>query len=425
MNLRFASYAAATAVLLLPMAGYLRARPAATHSKPKTAAEVYKNVQVLKDVPADDLVPAMQFITASLGVECDFCHVRDAFDRDDKKPKQTARKMMQMMFAINQPNFNGQGKISCYSCHRGSSVPVGIPMIGDTRAYIEDSENPTPPVQALPKVNDILDRYVASLGGAAAIEKISSRLETGTVRFASGPALPVKIVSKTPEKQIMTVHLPAGDANTAFNGSAGWQRSPGAPVREMHVADFEGAKLDADLQFAIHLKQAFTEFKVVPSERIRDHDTFLVIANNHDAHPLELFFDKDSGLLVRQLRFSKSPLGLNPTRVDYDDYEEFDGVKVPLKINCHAPQGTAKHPTRSGYPKHACRRRAVRASRAGAESTTVNTQPPRREEQRCKCLFKSTATSSSWFLRQKMEEFDLRNRISPFSASCEDLLTRR
>ena len=325
----------ATGLVLFAVSGDLRARPG---PKPKTAAEAYKNVQVLKDIPADDLIPAMQFITASLGVECDFCHVRDAFDKDDKKPKQTARKMMQMMFAINQQNFNGQEKISCYSCHRGASVPVGIPMVGETRAYLENPEGPGAPVQGLPSANDILEKYVAALGGATNIEKITSRVETGTVRFASGPPLPVKIVSKAPGKQIMTVHLPSGDANTAFNGSAGWQSSPGAPVREMHAADFEGAKLDADLQLPIHLKQTFTEFKVVSSERIGDHDTLLVIAGNHDGPPLELFFDKDSGLLLRQLRFSKSPLGLNPTRVDYDDYKEFDGVKVPLKVTITRPR---------------------------------------------------------------------------------------
>src|SRR5947207_194620 len=343
-NLRFLSTAiTAMGIFLFAISGDLRARPAATNpkptnSKPKAAAETYKNVQVLKDVPADDLIPAMQFITASLGVECDFCHVRDAFDKDDKKAKQTARKMMQMMFAINQQNFNGQGKVSCYSCHRGSSVPVSIPMVGDTRAYLENPEGPSTPVQGLPSANDILEKYIASLGGAAAIEKISSRVETGTVRFASGPPLPVKIVSKAPGKQIMTVHLPSGDASTAFNGSEGWQSSPGASVREMHAADFEGAKLDADLQLPIHLKQAFTEFKVVASERIGDHDIVLIIAGNHDGPPLELFFDKDSGLLLRQLRFSKSPLGLNPTRVDYEDYKEFDGVKVPLKVTITRPR---------------------------------------------------------------------------------------
>jgi photosynthetic reaction center cytochrome c subunit len=342
--LRFLSSAiTGMGLFLFAVSGDLRARPAATNpkstnSKPKTAAEAYKNVQVLKDVPADDLIPAMQFITASLGVECDFCHVRDAFDKDDKKPKQTARKMMQMMFAINQQNFNGEGKVSCYSCHRGSSIPVGIPMVGDTRAYLENPEGPGTPAQGLPSANDILEKYVAALGGAANIEKISSRVETGTVRFASGPPLPVKIVSKAPSKQIMTVHLPSGDATTAFNGSAGWQSSPGAPVREMHAADFEGAKLDADLQLPIHLKRAFSDFKVAKSDRIGDHDTVLVIAGNHDGPPLELFFDRDSALLLRQLRFSQSPLGLNPTRVDYENYKEFDGVKVPLKLTITRPR---------------------------------------------------------------------------------------
>src|ERR1051326_579530 len=112
--------------IVLGLLLYQRVWAATTPAKSRTAKEGFKNVQVLKDIPADDLIPSMQFITASLGVECDFCHVRDAFEKDDKKTKQTARRMMQMMFAINQQNFNGQSKVSCYSCHRGSSTPVGI-----------------------------------------------------------------------------------------------------------------------------------------------------------------------------------------------------------------------------------------------------------------------------------------------------------
>jgi len=331
--------ASVIAVLLLLLTGsVLRARSAATNPKSKTTQEVFKNVQVLKDIPADDLIPAMQFITASLGVECDFCHVRDAFDKDDKRAKQTARKMMQMMFTINQQNFNGQAKVSCYSCHRGSPAPVAIPTVGETRAYVENTDGSPPTAQALPNISAILEKYLASLGGADAMNKISSRVETGTVRFASGPALPVKIATKAPGKQVMIVRLPSGDSSTAFDGASGWQSSPGAPVREMHAADFEGAKLDADLQFATHLKQTFSELKVAISERIGEHDTILVLAGNHGDAPVELFFDKDSGLLVRQLRFGKSPLGLNPTRVDYDDYKEFDGVKVPLKVTIAGPR---------------------------------------------------------------------------------------
>src|SRR5262249_9937288 len=66
----------------------------AKHDGPRTAAEQFKNIQILKDMPADQLIPAMQFMTASLGVDCEYCHVEKAFDKDDKKTKGYARHMM-------------------------------------------------------------------------------------------------------------------------------------------------------------------------------------------------------------------------------------------------------------------------------------------------------------------------------------------
>src|SRR5260370_13257699 len=98
-------------------------------SPDKKASEVFKNVQMLKDVPSDQLLPGMQFITSSLGVQCEYCHSENAFDKDDKKPKQTARKMMQMMFAINSNNFASQQKVTCYSSHPGNPNPPPIPLI--------------------------------------------------------------------------------------------------------------------------------------------------------------------------------------------------------------------------------------------------------------------------------------------------------
>jgi photosynthetic reaction center cytochrome c subunit len=76
-------------------------------ASPKTTEQAFKNIQVLKGLPAEQLIPSMQFISASLGVECDYCHVQNAFDKDDKKSKPIARKMIQMMFAINKDNFEG------------------------------------------------------------------------------------------------------------------------------------------------------------------------------------------------------------------------------------------------------------------------------------------------------------------------------
>src|SRR5215470_12423481 len=105
---------------------------------PKTAEQVYKNIQVLKEVPADQLIPAMQYITASLGVQCDFCHLENAFEKDDKPTKQTARKMMRMMFAINKDNFDSKRKVTCYACHRGAPKPIATPILSQEDIKFSD-----------------------------------------------------------------------------------------------------------------------------------------------------------------------------------------------------------------------------------------------------------------------------------------------
>src|ERR1700683_4143246 len=97
--------------------------------KARTAGEAFKNIQVLKDIREDQLRPSMRYIAAALGVNCEFCHVPNHFEADDKPEKARARDMMKMMFAINTDNFHGHREITCYTCHRGNSHPVGTPAI--------------------------------------------------------------------------------------------------------------------------------------------------------------------------------------------------------------------------------------------------------------------------------------------------------
>jgi hypothetical protein len=304
----------------------------------------FKNLQVLKDVPSDQLIPAMQFISASLGVECEFCHVRDAFDKDDKQSKQTARRMMQMMFTLDADQFHGERAVTCYTCHRGSRKPVSIPMVDSTAPYVSEARFARDPAAEgrtnLPSADDVLERYIRAVGGTSAIQNVSSRVGGGTVTFGVGPGFPIEIRSKSRARQVMIVHLPAGDSSTVFDGQNGWFRSPAGPIRDMPAADIEGAKLDADLQFPINLKKTFQELKVIRTERISDHDTILLFATNSSGPPLELYFDRETGLLLRELRFGSSPLGLNPTQIDYGDYRTFDGVQVPLHLIITRPNRT-------------------------------------------------------------------------------------
>ena len=93
------------------------------HPPGSTAAEEFKNIQALKDLPADELKPLMRTYEQSLGVGCDFCHLRNSASDDSKPAKRAARKMILMTAAINQQNFDGEIRVTCYTCHRGNSKP--------------------------------------------------------------------------------------------------------------------------------------------------------------------------------------------------------------------------------------------------------------------------------------------------------------
>ena len=305
-------------------------------SKPKMAQEQFKNIQVLKDLPADQLIPAMQFISASLGVECEFCHVQGAFDKDDKKPKKTAREMITMMMAINKDNFEGHREVTCFTCHRGASDPVGTPIISDAPAKPE-AENAAAAAKPLPAADAILDKYLQAVGGRDAVEKITSRVEKASLTVPGGPEVPIDIFAKTPDKRISMMHMKDGDSITAFDGHQGWLSNPGRPTRPMSEQDNNVAKLDADLHFAADVKKLFSTFQVRETEKIADREVYPVVATSEGNPPVRLYFDAESGLLVRMIRYTETPLGRNPSQVDFADYRDTDGVKIPYRWTLARP----------------------------------------------------------------------------------------
>ncbi len=320
----------------------------ANSAGPKKAEEQFKNIQVLKGIPAVQLIPAMQFITASLGVECEFCHVQGAREKDDKQTKQTARKMMAMMFAINKDDFEGRREVTCNSCHRGSSKPLGIPAVM--------GEEPMPAVAEAKKAEEkkgegadakeasgptsvqLIDKYLQAAGGAGAIGKTTSRVMKGTITVGDRNVA-IDIYSKDPDKRISFTHTPDGDSVTAFDGHDGWLGNPGRPVREMKGSELDAAAIDADLHFAVHLKEMLRDAQLQGTEKVDGRDAYVVIGQREGKPPLRLYFDEQSGLLVRLVRYGDTPLGLMPTQIDYADYREAGGVKIPFRWTLARPSG--------------------------------------------------------------------------------------
>jgi hypothetical protein len=296
---------------------------------------------VLKGFPSDQLIPAMQFVAASLGVQCDFCHLENAFEKDDKETKQTARKMMRMMFAINKDNFDGQQKVTCYACHRGAHKPVTTPIISeeDGKSVVEEKmPHAAPNTAGLPSADQVIGKYLQAVGGAEAASRISTRIQKGTLAVGS-EHFPVEVLAKAPANRVTTVRFPGGDSVTGVNGDKGWLSTPGRAVHDMSPSEVDAARMDAELFFPNRLKLIFKEFRVEPPEQISSREAYVLAGTRDKLPPVQLYFDQQSGLLVRVLRFVETPLGRNPTQIDYGDYRDQGGVRTPFRWTIARPNG--------------------------------------------------------------------------------------
>jgi hypothetical protein len=245
--------------------------------------------------------------------------------------------MMRMMLAIDSDknSFDGNREVTCYSCHRGSPTPAAIPVIASEAQPKQDLiRAATPEAENLsvnsPSADEIIGNYIQALGGATAIEKITSRKESGATTLG-GKTVAVEILDQYPEKQAVVRHMAGGDSVTAFNGREGWSAMPGHPARDMHREELDAAQMDADLHFPLHFKSLFDELRVDYPEKIGTREAYVLFANRNGLPPVKLYFDEQSGLLVRVVRYADSPLGLDPTQIDYADYRDAGGVETPFR----------------------------------------------------------------------------------------------
>jgi photosynthetic reaction center cytochrome c subunit len=304
----------------------------------KTAGQAFKNVTELKDIPADQLMPAMQFISTSLGVQCDTCHVAGKPEADDKRAKKTAREMIAMTIGINKNSFHGNTQVTCYSCHRGSERPVAVPSVLETDAPAK-AETPAPIAGSTPPTAEsILDKYVAALGGADAIKKVTSRVGKGVI-LTSGKETPIEVFTKAPNKRITITHSEGSDSSTAFDGTIGWMGTAGRPAREMSAADAKGSALDSEFYLSLRMKEIFTQLRPGRPDKIGDVSVLTLTGTRPGLPPVRFFFDANSGLLLRMVRYTENPLGRMPVQIDYADYRDIDGVKTPCRWTLSRPNG--------------------------------------------------------------------------------------
>jgi photosynthetic reaction center cytochrome c subunit len=319
---------------------------AATDQKPQMSEEAFKNIQVLRGIPVNEFMDTMGFFSASLSLNCTDCHVTESagdWNRyaDDTPLKQTARRMVLMENLINRADFGNTRLVTCYTCHRGFQRPEVTPSLAE-------QYGPPPPadpdrIEVLPGTPDsssaaeqILDKFIQAVGGAQQLAKLNSFTAKGTYAGFDTDfhKVPAEIFAKAPNQRTMTNHLPGGDDTTTYDGREAWVAAADKPQPLIMLTggELDGARLDAELSFPALLKQDLSKWHAgFPPVTIGDRAVQVVEGTAAGGTHVKLFFDKQSGLLVRQARFIDTMVGLVPLDVDYSDYRAVSGFKMPFK----------------------------------------------------------------------------------------------
>lgn len=309
----------------------------------KTVDQTRKNIQVLKGLPDSQLGTVMNFIAVSMGRQCNFCHVRKGNDwvweSDDKEEKQTARAMMKMVLGINKDNFRGNIQVGCYTCHRGRNQPNGIPAFplptppprpqpAASPAAGQPSPTSTP---APPTADQILAKYTEAIGGQAAIDKMKTRVMKGTYAGFNGAELVFEADLAAPDKFYISVTTPQGTSERGSDGKVAWEKNARG-VNELTNPVLDQMK-SMFLSFNnIKLKEEFPRLRLGGRDKIGDRNVVIVSGTSADNHRARLFFDAETGLLLRRISYTETMIGVIPEQIDFEDYRDVDGLKLPFTI---------------------------------------------------------------------------------------------
>ena len=370
----FAMTSLGLAVVLVLAVGFVGGRPVAAQAPaaqnaPPAAAPApvpgpgdktdtfFKNVKVLKGLPAELMQPSMQLIEISLGVHCVYCHDNDGAKRElDTKPqKEIARRMITMTQDINKTMFNGTNRVTCFTCHQGHTKPGQVVPYNDEQTR-ELTAMPIAAVMALntgtqpPTTDQLINNAVNAIGGANNLSRASGRVLKGAVtnlahldevhtERAVTSVTPFDVYVKGNSR--MTVqHNINGDALNTYSATSSWLQAGNAPARALRADEREAARMEQAVLNPADFKTFLTGLKVAGQEKVGEHTTWVVEGKGQTLSDVKLYFDRDSGLLLSIAWQQPSYFCCHQFRIDYDNYKIAGGVRFPTKWTNNGPRQT-------------------------------------------------------------------------------------
>jgi len=328
-------------LILIVIAVSLVAVTASSQTTDKPVEQVRKNIQVLKGLPDSQIFLVMNFVGDSLGVHCDYCHVKGEknpqtgedtwlWEKDDKKNKLTGREMMRMVLDLNHNVFKREGTVTCYTCHRGSTRPERMVLLPPRDFVKEGLQTLQPPKRVLPAAQEIVAKYLSAVGTKEPSAS-SAVVMKGTVENRNTAAI-LEVVFKQPNKCIIKqTSASQGSTTRATNGTTAFiQTAKG--VNEITGENLRLSLVAIGVYNPIKLPDSVSKATVMRIARVDDREAYVLRIENSATESTQLFFDVESGLIVRRINVTNTLLGPLNVQWDFSDYRDVNGLKLPFVI---------------------------------------------------------------------------------------------
>jgi len=315
------------------------------------AEAVFKNLQVIKGTTVNQFMETMGFFTASLGADCTFCHVNESNGNwakyaDDNARKRIARRMFTMVEGINKTNFGGRQVVTCFTCHRGGNRPLvtaSLAKLYGGGPLDEEQDDVVVAAQGA-SADSILDQYIKALGGTERLAKLTSFAAKGTYQGYGDPEKrQVDVYARAPRQRATIVHGSDGDSSTVYGNGVAWLAAPiterPVTVQALTGGDLQAARIEAEITFPARIKQSFPTWRAGLPSTIDDRDVQVVQGSGPGRGMATFYFDKETGLLTRLVRYADSVVGRIPMQTDYSDYRDVGvrGAGAPGVMNVKLP----------------------------------------------------------------------------------------
>lgn len=241
---------------------------------PPMAETVFKNVQVLKGIPVDEFMDTMGMFAAATAKDCTGCHSpsilssREAFAETTPMIRQT-RQMVEMMNTLNRSYFGGRRRVTCYTCHAGTSTPARVPNLAvQYGAPLPDNPNAMELIVlpgAANQVDQVFAKYIQTLGGAQRLASVTSFVATGSYAGwdTAFTEVPIEIFGRAPDQLTTIVHRKEGNNTWTFDGRNAWFAGVDSAVPNftttMTGGNLAGARIEAMVAVTpTRIQQAFS-----------------------------------------------------------------------------------------------------------------------------------------------------------------------